>query len=86
MILSSVIDALVIAGARPARPGEFTRRALENGRTSLLGAEALAAFLAERLPELQAVSWCQNGFGEPGVRKLLSAFERFGLQAADWVA
>jgi tRNA modification GTPase len=48
VILSSVIDALVIAGARPARPGEFTRRALENGRTNLLGAEALSALISAK--------------------------------------
>ena len=34
VLLSALMDALVMAGARPARPGEFTRRALENGRTN----------------------------------------------------
>ena len=34
-------QALIAAGAMPAAPGEFTRRALENGRMSLTQAEAV---------------------------------------------
>ena len=34
-------QALIAAGAMPAAPGEFTRRALENGRISLTQAEAV---------------------------------------------
>ncbi len=37
-----VVDALVRAGARPAEPGEFTRRALARGRLDLLQVEAIA--------------------------------------------
>lgn len=37
-----VVDALVRAGARPARAGEFTRRALAAGRLDLLQVEAIA--------------------------------------------
>ena len=48
VVLSALIDTLVEAGARPARPGEFTRRALENGRTDLLRAEALSALISAR--------------------------------------
>jgi tRNA modification GTPase len=36
-----VVSALVAAGARPALPGEFTRRALLHGKLDLLQAEAL---------------------------------------------
>jgi tRNA modification GTPase len=36
-----VLDALFAAGARPALPGEFTHRALGNGKLDLLEAEAL---------------------------------------------
>jgi len=48
VLLSALMDALIAAGARPARPGEFTRRALENGRTNLLHAEALNALISAR--------------------------------------
>lgn len=37
-----VIEQLVAAGARPAEPGEFTRRAVLNGKMDLLQAEAVA--------------------------------------------
>lgn len=36
-----VLDALFAAGARPAEPGEFTRRAYLNGKLDLLQAEAV---------------------------------------------
>ena len=36
-----LLEALYLAGAAPAGPGEFTRRALENGRMSLTQAEAV---------------------------------------------
>ncbi len=48
VLLSALMDALVAAGARPARPGEFTRRALENDRTNVLHAEALHALISAR--------------------------------------
>lgn len=37
-----VIEQLVASGARPALPGEFTRRAVLNGKMDLLQAEAVA--------------------------------------------
>ncbi|HIT69052.1 MAG TPA: tRNA uridine-5-carboxymethylaminomethyl(34) synthesis GTPase MnmE [Candidatus Aphodomonas merdavium] len=36
-----VLEAVLLAGARPAAPGEFTRRAFENGRIDLAQAEAV---------------------------------------------
>ena len=36
-----LLEALLLAGAAPAAPGEFTRRALEHGRISLTQAEAV---------------------------------------------
>ena len=41
-VLNAVADALVAQGARPAEPGEFTRRAFLNGRMDLVEAEAVA--------------------------------------------
>ncbi len=40
-VLADVADALVTLGARPAEPGEFTRRAFLNNRLDLLEAEAV---------------------------------------------
>ena len=41
-VLSDVSEALVALGARPAEPGEFSRRAFLNGRMDLIEAEAVA--------------------------------------------
>jgi tRNA modification GTPase len=43
-----VLGALVAAGARQALPGEFTRRAVANGRMDLLQAEAVADLVDAR--------------------------------------
>ena len=48
VILAAIIDRLIRAGARPARPGEFTRQALLNGRADLLQAEAINALIHAR--------------------------------------
>jgi tRNA modification GTPase len=45
-VLAAVSDALVAAGARPAEPGEFSRRAFLNGRMDLLQAEAMSDLIA----------------------------------------
>ncbi|MCX5975804.1 MAG: tRNA uridine-5-carboxymethylaminomethyl(34) synthesis GTPase MnmE, partial [Coprothermobacterota bacterium] len=43
IILQALLEATFQCGAAPARPGEFTRRAFENGKVDLLQAEAIAA-------------------------------------------
>ena len=45
LITKTVLEALFAAGARPAMAGEFTRRALLNGKLSLTDAEAVANLL-----------------------------------------
>ncbi len=45
-VLAAVSGALVALGARPAEPGEFSRRAFETGRMDLLQAEAMADLIA----------------------------------------
>jgi tRNA modification GTPase len=42
VVPAAALAALVAAGARPAHPGEFTRRAVANGKMDLLQAEATA--------------------------------------------
>ncbi len=42
-VVAGLVDAARRAGARPAERGEFTRRALSNGKLDLAGAEGLAA-------------------------------------------
>jgi tRNA modification GTPase len=45
-----LLDALHAAGARPAAPGEFTRRAVMNGRLDLLQAEAVGDLIDATAP------------------------------------
>lgn len=45
-VLAGVADRLTALGARPAEPGEFTRRAFLQGRMDLLQAEAIADLVA----------------------------------------
>ncbi|MBK1659486.1 tRNA uridine-5-carboxymethylaminomethyl(34) synthesis GTPase MnmE [Paracraurococcus ruber] len=45
-VIAGVAEALVAAGARPAEPGEFTRRAFVHGRLDLTAAEGIADLIA----------------------------------------
>lgn len=45
-IVSQIIERLIDAGAEPAGPGEFTRRAFANGKMDLSQAEAVADVIA----------------------------------------
>ncbi|MXV45142.1 tRNA uridine-5-carboxymethylaminomethyl(34) synthesis GTPase MnmE [Saccharibacter sp. 17.LH.SD] len=72
-IIESVSDALTALGARPAEPGEFTRRAVQAGRLDLLQAEAIADLVdaetqAQRKQALQqadgALSQLYNGWSQ----------------------
>ncbi|HUT25128.1 MAG TPA: tRNA modification GTPase, partial [Sumerlaeia bacterium] len=47
-VVAALIDALREAGARMARPGEFTERAFLNGRIDLAQAEGVANLIASR--------------------------------------
>jgi tRNA modification GTPase len=50
-VLEAVLLAALDAGARPAGPGEFTRRAYLSGRIDLTQAEAVAALVAAQSDE-----------------------------------
>lgn len=50
LVPAQLLAALHAAGARPARPGEFTRRAVLNGKLDLLQAEAVADLVDATAP------------------------------------
>jgi tRNA modification GTPase len=50
-LLRCAFERLVAAGARPAGPGEFTRRAFESGRIDLTRAEGVLALVGARCAE-----------------------------------
>ncbi|HOQ89057.1 MAG TPA: tRNA uridine-5-carboxymethylaminomethyl(34) synthesis GTPase MnmE [Candidatus Hydrogenedentes bacterium] len=47
-VLGAILEAVMAAGARPAEPGEFTRRALLNGKIDLTQAEAVIDLIRAR--------------------------------------
>ncbi len=73
----AVVDAVLarlagIDGLRPAEPGEFTRRAFENGRLDLLEAEGLADLLAA---ETEAQRRQAMGFAGGAVSHAVAAWQ-----------
>lgn len=64
-VVDAVLTSLVVLGARPAEPGEFTRRAFENGRLDLDQAEAVGDLIdAESAAQArQAVSQLEGALG-----------------------
>ena len=76
-VVAALIAALVAQpGLRPAEPGEFTRRALANGRIDLTQAEGLAELL-EAESEAQRISALRRSEGE-----LRRQVERWRARAA----
>ena len=51
LLTETVLTALLVAGARPAQAGEFTRRAFLNGKLGLSSAEALGNILEAQTRE-----------------------------------
>ncbi len=56
---AALIEALAAAGARPAEAGEFTRRALENGKLDLAQVEALSDLVDAETSEQRRQAWGQ---------------------------
>ncbi len=56
LVTRTVMESVMAAGARPAAPGEFTRRAFLSGRIDLSQAEAVADLIAARSRRGQSVS------------------------------
>jgi tRNA modification GTPase len=69
-----VVETACAAGARPAHPGEFTRRAFLNGRIDLTQAEAVADLIAARgrRAQEQALLHLQGGLSRR-IRSLAGA-------------
>ncbi len=59
LVVERLIGAAIRCGARPAEPGEFTRRAVLNGRIDLLQAEAIADLIDARVEAGAAAAWRQ---------------------------
>ncbi len=66
VLLRALLERLYQLGCKPAKPGEFTRRAVENGRLDLAQAEAVAACIdaATIRAGKQAQRQLQGAFGQ----------------------
>ncbi len=66
VLLRALLERLYQLGCRPAEPGEFTRRAVENGNIELSQAEAVAACIdaATVRAGKQAMRQLQGAFGQ----------------------
>lgn len=73
-VVAAVLNALGrMESCRPAQAGEFTRRALENGRIDLTEAEGLADLLAA---ETEAQRQSALALAEGGLGRLVAAWEK----------
>ena len=72
-VVEAVLEALgAIEGLRPAEPGEFTRRAFENGRIDLTEAEGLADLIEA---ETQSQRKAALAVAEGGLRKQIEDWQ-----------
>jgi len=78
-----VLDAVLAGGARPARPGEFTRRAYLNGRIDLVQAEATADLIEATAPALGRAALRQL---EGGLSRRIEALRERLVEAQALVA
>lgn len=81
-----VLSACVKAGAQPAAPGEFTKRALLNGKLSLTQAEAVADIISAQGDQLLN---CANGQREGALyrrmEKCTDSIMEVSSQISAWV-
>ena len=80
LIPSTIVAALISSGARQASPGEFTRRAVLNGKLDILQAEAIGDLVDARSHAMQRMALGQLDGGLS--RRLLSLRDDLiGLEA-----
>jgi tRNA modification GTPase len=80
LVPSSVVAALIASGARQALPGEFTRRAVLNGKLDILQAEAIGDLIDARSHAMQRAALGQLD-GGLSRRLLLLRDSLIGLEA-----
>ena len=81
LLTEVVLSAVLAAGARAATPGEFTRRALLNGKMTLSAAEALGALLEAKTTGQLTLS--RSGMEGRLGRAVAEHFERLSYLLAD---
>jgi tRNA modification GTPase len=85
IVLRRILDLLFRLGARPAEPGEFTRRAFLNGRIDLTQAEAVADIINARSDSSLKFAASQSlGLLRQSIQDMISVLTQFAarLEAA----
>lgn len=81
-----LLEALITAGCAPAGPGEFTRRALENGRMSLTQAEAVMEVIAANWRQGAALAKSAlDGRLAKRIGKIQTALQTLNAHLTAWV-
>lgn len=80
-IIQSIIDRFIRAGARMARPGEFTQRAVTNGKLDMLQAEAVHDLIHAHTQ--QAINRSLQQL-RGSLSSWVATIEKIVLQAAAW--
>jgi tRNA modification GTPase len=85
VVPSLVLTALIAAGARQALPGEFTRRAVMNGRMDLLQAEAVGDLIdaRSRMAHRVALRQLEGGLSQRAGELRTAILELEALMAYD---
>lgn len=83
LIPALAVAALVSAGARQAYPGEFTRRAVANGKMDILQAEAVADLVEARSRAMHRVALAQL---EGGLSRRIATLREAILQLEAFIA
>ncbi|MGD1997517.1 MAG: tRNA uridine-5-carboxymethylaminomethyl(34) synthesis GTPase MnmE, partial [Candidatus Dependentiae bacterium] len=81
-IINDIVDALCAVGARRARPGEFSQRAVTNGKMDLLQAEAIHELITA--PSQAAVKAALAQV-EGSLSNIMQTVEQQLLEVAVWV-
>jgi len=88
IVPATIVAAFVAAGARPAEPGEFTRRAVLNGKLDLLQAEAVSDLVdaASRPSQRVALSQLDGGLSRRigALRERILELEAFAAYDIDF--
>ncbi len=82
VVLESLVDAAIAAGATMAQPGEFTRRAFVNGNIDLMQAEAVVDLIqSESRGSMSAAYSASSG----RLSKQIHLIKEMVVQALSWI-
>ena len=85
-VLGQVLAAAVAVGARPAAPGEYTRRALVNGKMSLTEAESVVDIIAaENSQSLRAALSAKDGALSRAILETTDSLTDICAHIAAWI-